>query len=153
MIHWNVALAIGDRGLGIGYLRTRNPLQMICLSDQQTKNSHGQCTIPNAQSNLNWIRYIWKRNFFLMSSSLQFSFDFISHCHMGSSTLPWRIINRKKWESFRFRFRLVYFVRSWQDICRLEVQIGKKMHVFKFGSRFSKKCMQNEGRSPRVLEI
>ena len=35
---------------------------MICLSDQQTKDS--SCAIPNAQSNLNWISYIWKRNFF-----------------------------------------------------------------------------------------
>lgn len=96
---------------------------MIFLTDQQTKDS--SCAIPNAQSNLNWISYIWKRNFFPMSSRLQFSFEYISHCHMGLSTLPWRMINWRKRESFRFRFRFVYFVRSWQDICRFEVQIRK----------------------------
>ena len=52
---------------------------MICLSDQQTKDSSR--AIPNAQSNLNWISYIWKRIFF--SDVVSFTIFFWVHLSLS----------------------------------------------------------------------
>ena len=97
---------------------------MICLSDQQTKDS--SCAINSQcpkQPQLN--KLYMKKKFF--SDVVSFTIFFWVHLSLSYGLVYLTMTHDllKKRESFRFRFRFVYFLRSWQDICRLEVQIRK----------------------------
>lgn len=78
----------------IGYwvfAHTKPAIQWFAWVTSKQKIPHAKCP---KQPQLN--KLYMKKKFFPMSSRLQFSFEYISHCHMGLSTLPWRMIYWKK---------------------------------------------------------